>query len=262
MPETLPVDVPAAIGYKGRVLVVDDEADIRESLDALLSLEGYSVELAQNATEGLRKLEAGNYDLILLDLMMPDRSGMEVLREIRERDTETPVFMITAYGSVEVAVQALKTGANDYFSKPWDNEKLLIEINRMIAHSRLERENTQLKRAFRQQYSFPNIIGKNERMLRILDLVTQVAPSRATILITGETGTGKELIAKAIHANSARSDQMFLPVNSGSVPAELLESALFGHVKGAFTGAIAARKGYFETANKGTVFFDEIGTIS
>jgi DNA-binding NtrC family response regulator len=163
---------------------------------------------------------------------------------------------------VEVAVDALKSGANDYFSKPWDNEKLLIEIERMIASTRLERENTQLKRALKERYSFPNIIGKSERMLRILDLVTQVAPSRATILITGETGTGKELIAKAVHANSARADQLFVPVNSGSVPSDLLESALFGHVKGAFTGAVASRKGYFETANRGTIFFDEIGTIS
>jgi DNA-binding NtrC family response regulator len=207
-------------------------------------------------------MESHGYDLVLLDLMMPDRSGMDVLVDVRAHDRETPIFMITAYGSVEVAVQALKTGANDYFSKPWDNEKLLIEIDRMIAHTRLERENAQLKRAFKQQYSFPNIIGKNDRMLRILDLVTQVAPSRATILITGETGTGKELIAKAIHANSTRADQPFVPVNSGSVPAELMESALFGHIKGAFTSAIAARKGYFETANKGTIFFDEIGTIS
>ena len=166
-------------------------------------MEDYQVDLAPNATEGQRKIETGNYDLILLDLMMPDRSGMEVLRDVRERDTETPIFMITAYGSVEVAVNALKSGANDYFSKPWDNEKLLIEIDRMIAQARLERENTQLKRALKQRYSFPNIIGKSERMLRILDLVTQVAPSRATILITGETGTGKELIAKAIHAHSA-----------------------------------------------------------
>ena len=260
MPDRLPPDEPASLP-KGRVLVVDDEADIRESLETLLCLEGYTVELAQNGAEGLRRAEGANYDIVLLDLMMPDRSGMEVLREIRERDTETPVFMITAYGSVEVAVNALKNGANDYFSKPWDNEKLLLEIDRMIAHSRLARENAQLKRALKQ-YSFPNIIGKNDRMLRILDLVTQVAPSRATILITGETGTGKELIAKGIHANSARADQPFVPVNSGSVPSELLESALFGHVKGAFTGAIASRKGYFESANKGTIFFDEIGTIS
>ncbi len=261
MPDPLPPDVPSSLPH-GRILVIDDEADIRESLETLLTLENYSVDLAPNAVDGLRRAESANYDMILLDLMMPDRSGMEVLREIRERDAETPVFMITAYGSVEVAVDALKNGANDYFSKPWDNEKLLIEIGRMIAHSRLERENVQLKKALKQQYSFPNIIGKNERMLRILDLVTQVAPSRATILITGETGTGKELIAKAIHAHSARADQPFVPVNSGSVPADLLESALFGHVKGAFTGAIASRKGYFETANKGTIFFDEIGTIS
>src|SRR5208283_2145785 len=252
-PDKLPLDEISNGHGKGRVLVVDDEVDIRESLETLLELEGYTVELAQNATEGLKKIETGSYDLVLLDLMMPDRSGMEVLQDVRERDTETPIFMITAYGSVEVAVKALKNGANDYFSKPWDNEKLLIEIDRMIAHSRLARENAQLKKALKQQYSFPNIIGKNERMLRILDLVTQVAPSRATILITGETGTGKELIAKGIHANSARADQPFVPVNSGSVPAELLESALFGHVKGSFTGAFASRKGYFETANRGTI---------
>ncbi|HXF26033.1 MAG TPA: sigma-54 dependent transcriptional regulator [Bryobacteraceae bacterium] len=262
MPDTLPPDIPASNKSKGRILIVDDEADIRESLEALLMMEDYSVDLAPNATEGLKKIEAGNFDLVLLDLMMPDRSGMEVLQEVRERDRETPIFMITAYGSVEVAVNALKAGANDYFSKPWDNEKLLIEIERMIARTRLERENTQLKRALKQRYSFPNIIGQSDRMLRILDLVSQVASSRATILITGETGTGKELIAKAIHAHSARGDQVFIPVNSGSVPPDLLESTLFGHVKGAFTGAISARKGYFEVANNGTIFFDEIGTIS
>ena len=262
MPDRLPPDEPDSSLPKGRILVVDDESEIRESLETLLSMEGYAVDLAQNGGEGLKRAESGNHDLILLDLMMPDRSGMEVLKEIRERDTETPVFMITAYGSVEVAVDALKGGANDYFSKPWDNEKLLIEIDRMIASTRLARENTQLKRVLKQRYSFPNIIGKSDRMLRILDLVMQVAASRATILITGETGTGKEIIAKAIHAHSARADQMFVAVNSGSVPPDLLESALFGHVKGAFTGAIAARKGYFEIANKGTIFFDEIGTIS
>jgi DNA-binding NtrC family response regulator len=218
--------------------------------------------LAANAAEGLKRLESSTYDLVLLDLMMPDKSGMQVLEEIRARDHDTPIFMITAYGSVEVAVQALKRGANDYFSKPWDNEKLLIEIERMIARHRLERENTELKRALRQRYSFPNIVGKSERMLKILDLVSQVAPSRATILITGETGTGKELIANAIHAHSARAEYPFVPVHSGSVPPDLLESALFGHVKGAYTGALTARKGYFEVADRGTIFFDEIGTIS
>ena len=162
--------------------------------------------------------------------------------------------MITAYGSVEAAVDALKLGANDYFSKPWDNEKLIIEIDRMIARRLLEYENTHLKRALKQRYSFPNIIGKSERMVRMLDLVAQVAPSRSTILITGETGTGKELVAKAIHANSPRADQMFVAVNSGSLPPDLLESTLFGHVKGAFTSAIQTKKGYFEVADRGHHF--------
>jgi DNA-binding NtrC family response regulator len=244
----------------GRILVVDDEADIRESLETLLDLEGYVVELAVDGTDCLHKLEKSSYDLVLLDLMMPDRSGMDVLREMRQRDHETPVIMMTAYGSVEVAVNALKAGANDYFSKPWDNEKLLIEIGNMIAKARLELEK-QLKRALKQRYSFPNIVGKSERMLRVLDLVGQVAPSRATILLTGETGTGKEVIAKAIHANSTRADHAFVAVNSGSLPQDLLESTLFGHVKGAFTSAYASQKGYFEIANGGTIFFDEIGNI-
>src|ERR1700729_3013367 len=257
----LPPDVSTPETAHGHILVIDDEPDIRESLEVLLSSEGYRVELAGNATEGLKRLESATFDLVLLDLMMPDKSGMEVLEEIRVRDRETPIFLITAYGSVEVAVTALKRGANDYFSKPWDNEKLLIEIDRMISKRRLERENTQLKRALKQRYSFPNIIGKSERMLRLLDLVGQVATSRSTILITGETGTGKELIAKAIHANSPRADKMFVPVNSGSLPADLLESTLFGHVKGAFTSAIQTKKGYFEVANHGTIFFDEIGTV-
>src|SRR5580692_10994467 len=257
-----PPDVVSSDAARGRILVIDDEPDIREGLEALLTGENYRVELAANATEGLKRLEQSTFDLVLLDLMMPDKSGMQVLEEIRARDQETPVFMITAYGSIQVAVDALKRGASDYFSKPWDNEKLLIEIERMISKRRLERENIELKRALKQRYSFPNIVGKSERMLKILDLVAQVAPSRATILITGETGTGKELIANAIHAQSARAEQPFVPVHSGSLPPDLLESALFGHVRGAFTGAIASRKGYFEIANKGTIFFDEIGTIS
>jgi DNA-binding NtrC family response regulator len=242
--------------------VVDDEEAIRESLDVLLSSEGYIVDTAANAAEGLRRMETASYDLVLLDLMMPDRDGMEVLRELRERDSETPVFLITAYGSVDVAVDALKAGANDYFSKPWKNEKLLVEIDRTIGKRRLEHENEQLKRALKQRYSFPNIVGKSERMMRVLDLVSQVAPSRTNILITGETGTGKELIAKAIHANSVRGDQMFFAVNTGSLPPDLLESTLFGHTRGAFTSAVSSQKGYFEIANRGTIFFDEIGTLS
>jgi DNA-binding NtrC family response regulator len=247
---------------RGRILIIDDEADIRESLETLLDIEGYTPVTAENATLGLKAFESGIYDLVLLDLMMPDRSGLEVLDDIRARDRETPVFLITAYGSVEVAVEALKSGANDYFSKPWDNEKLLIEIERQMARTRLERENRELRRALKQRYAFPNIVGKSEKMLKVLDLVSQVANSKSNILITGETGTGKELIAKAIHANSPRADHPFVAVNSGSVPPDLLESSLFGHVKGAFTSAVASRKGYFETANLGTIFFDEIGTLT
>ena len=247
---------------RGRILIVDDEEDIRESLETLLTLEGYSVDMAVNGTAGLDRMGQTAYDLVLLDLMMPDMSGMDVLAELRQRDRETPIFLITAYGSIDVAIKALKAGANDYFSKPWDNEKLIIEIDRQIAKGRLERENVELKRALKQRYAFPNIVGKSDRMLRVLDTVAQVAPSRATVLITGETGTGKELIAKAIHTNSTRADNPFVAVNSGSLPPDLLESTLFGHVKGAFTGAIATRKGVFETANQGTIFFDEIGNIS
>ncbi|MFB3825974.1 MAG: sigma-54-dependent transcriptional regulator [Bryobacteraceae bacterium] len=258
----MPSDTTPADLSKGNILVVDDEADIRESLEALLSLEGYTVDLAANAREGIQKLEKRPYDLVLLDLMMPDRSGMDVLKELRERDRETPIFMITAYGSVERAVDALKLGANDFFPKPWQNEKLVIEIERAISSRRLESENTQLKRALKQRYSFPNIVGKSERMQRMLDLVGQVAPTRSTVLITGETGTGKELVAKAIHTHSPRADRMFVPVNSGSLSPELLESTLFGHVRGAFTSAVANKKGYFEVANGGTIFFDEIGNVA
>src|ERR1051325_5875645 len=154
--------LPAVPQSKGKVLVIDDESDIREGLELLLTSEGYAVELAHNGREGIQKLESSTYDLALLDLMMPDMSGMDVLAEVRQRDRETPIFMITAYGSVERAVEALKLGANDYFSKPWDNEKLIIEIGRMIAARRLESENTHLKRALKQRYSFPNIIGKSD----------------------------------------------------------------------------------------------------
>jgi len=246
---------------RAKILVIDDEPDIRESLELVLGDAGYAVDTASSGTEGLQRMSNHGYDLVLLDLMMPDRSGMDVLTDVRERDRETPIFMITAYGSVEAAVQALKLGANDYFSKPWDNEKLVIEIDRMIDRRRLESENTHLKRALKQRYSFPNIIGKSERMVRMLDLVAQVAEARSTILITGETGTGKELIAKAIHANSPRAEQMFVAVNSGALHPELLESTLFGHVKGAFTSAIQSKKGYFEVADRGTIFFDEVSTI-
>jgi DNA-binding NtrC family response regulator len=171
------------------------------------------------------------------------------------------VIMITAYGTVENAVKAIQAGATNFIQKPWDNEKLLADVRASISRLRMEEENRQLKRALKQRYSFENIVGKSDPMLKVFDLVAQVAPSRSTVLIQGDSGTGKELIAKAIHANSPRKDGPFVPVNTGSMPTELLESTLFGHVKGAFTSAIASKKGLFEIANKGTLFLDEIGTM-
>ncbi len=245
----------------GSVLIVDDEAAIRESLQTLLEFEGYSVEVAGDGAEGLARIAEHPYDLVLLDFAMPERNGIEILREIRERDSELPVIMITAYGTVENAVNAMQSGATNFIQKPWDNEKLLADVRSAVARRRAEEEVVQLKRALKQRYNFESIIGKSEPMLRIFDLVTQVAPSRSTVLLQGESGTGKELIAKAVHMNSPRKDRAFVPVNTGSVPADLLESTLFGHVKGAFTSAIASKKGLFEVADRGTLFLDEIGTM-
>src|SRR5579885_3012566 len=245
----------------GSILIIDDEAAIRESLETLLAIEGYNVEAARSAEEGLAMLAASPRDLVLLDFALPDRNGIEVLEEIRDRDPGLPVIMITAYGTVENAVKAIQAGATNFIQKPWDNEKLLADVRASISRLRMEEENRQLKRALKQRYSFENIVGKSEPMLKVFDLVAQVAPSRSTVLIQGDSGTGKELIAKAIHANSPRKDGPFVPVNTGSMPTELLESTLFGHVKGAFTSAIASKKGLFEIANKGTLFLDEIGTM-
>src|SRR5512141_825324 len=215
------------------ILIIDDEAAIRESLATLL----------------------------LLDFALPGRNGAEVLRDIRDRDPQLAVIMITAYGTVENAVQAMQAGATNFIQKPWDNEKLLADVRAAVGRRQAEEENVQLKRALKQRYNFENIVGKSEPMLKIFDLVGQVAPSRSTVLLQGESGTGKELIAKALHLTSPRKDRPFVPVNTGSMPADLLESTLFGHVKGAFTSAIASKKGLFEIADRGTLFLDEIGTM-
>jgi DNA-binding NtrC family response regulator len=248
--------------HEGSILVVDDESAIRENLELLLSDANYKVTLAENGTEGLKKLESEFFDLVLLDVMMPDRNGLEVLKEIHLSSPETAIIMITAFGTIENAVSAIKAGAADYVTKPWDNEKLLLDIRNGIQQRKLQLENRELKKALKQRYGFSNIVGKSENMLKIFDLVTQVAQSRSTVLIQGESGTGKELIAKAIHANSNRSENAFVTVNSGSLPTDLLESTLFGHLKGAFTSAVSSKKGLFEVADHGSIFFDEIGTIS
>ncbi len=253
---------PAATTGAGSVIIIDDEAAIRESLETLLEFEGYHVESAETGEEGLAKLAERPFDLVLLDFALPDRNGLEILADIRARDAQLAVIMITAYGTVDNAVRAMQNGATNFIQKPWDNEKLLADVRAAVARRRAEEENEQLKRALKQRYNFENIIGKSDGMLRIFDLVGQVAASRSTVLIQGESGTGKELIAKAIHANSPRKNHSFVPVNTGSMPTDLLESTLFGHVKGAFTSAIASKKGLFEVADGGTIFLDEIGTMS
>ncbi len=248
-------------GTSPRILIVDDEAAIRESLETLLQLEGYAVEMAPDGVRGLEKIDENAYDLILLDLALPGENGIDLLPRIRERQPELPVIMITAYGTVSNVVDAIQAGAQNFVQKPWENEKLLADIRAAIGRHRAEEENIQLKRALKQRYNFQNIIGKSEPMLRTFDLVAQIAPSRSTVLIQGESGTGKELIAKAIHAHSPRRDKPFVAVNTGAIPTDLLESTLFGHVKGAFTGAHTSKKGYFEAAHSGTLFLDEIGTM-
>jgi DNA-binding NtrC family response regulator len=236
--------------------------EIREGLEALLTSESFEVTLAETGEAGLQKLEERPFDLLLLDVSLPDRNGLELLREIRRRDPYLSVILITAYGSIDMARAAFKSGAQDYITKPWSNDELVQQVSLAIEGHRLREENVQLKRALKQRYNFPSIVGKSEKMLAVLDLVTQVAPSRSTVLINGESGTGKELIAKAIHSASTRADKAFIPVNTGSIPVDLLESQLFGHVKGAFTSAVASKKGLFEVADQGTIFFDEISTIS
>jgi len=246
----------------GSVLIIDDEAAIRESLETLLEIEGYAVQSASSGEEGLARLAERQFDLVLLDLALPDGNGLDILRDLRAQDSQISVIMITAYGTVENAVKAMQSGAVNFVQKPWDNEKLLADVRAAVARHRAEEENVQLKRALKQRYNFENIVGKSEAMLKIFDLVGQVAPSRSTVLLQGESGSGKELIAKALHLNSPRRDRPFVPVNTGSMPPDLLESTLFGHVKGAFTSAIASKKGLFEVADRGTLFLDEIGTMT
>jgi len=246
---------------KGVVLIIDDEEEIRESIELLLNSEGLSTATAANGEEGLKKIEENSYDAVLLDLMLPGKSGMEVQKEIKRIDPTLPVIIITAIGAVETAVTATKEGSFDYITKPWNNEKLVVIATNAIKQRQLLSENMQLRRALKERFGYDNIVGKSEKILRVLDVVSQVAASRSTVLVQGESGTGKELVAKAIHLKSPRADKAFVPVNSGSMPVDLLESTLFGHVRGAFTSAIASKRGLFEVADQGTIFFDEIGTI-
>jgi two-component system response regulator PilR (NtrC family) len=244
------------------VLVIDDEEIMRDILGTLLEREGYSVRLAASGQEGLDLAKSLPFDAVIVDVMMPGIDGLQVLDELKKHDEELPVLMITAYASMESAIAAMKKGAFDYITKPFKNDEVLVVLQNAIERRQLVAENVTLRQNLQARYhKFSGIIGKSSRMKQVFDLIIQAAPSRSTILITGESGTGKELIARAIHANSARSEKSFVAVNSGNLPPDLLESTLFGHVKGAFTGAVYPKKGMFDLADKGSIFFDEIGNV-
>ena len=245
-----------------KILVVDDEALVRDIIRKGLSqMGGFNVEVAQSGPEAIEKIEKDVFDLVLTDLKMPGMDGLELLKTIKGTRPEVMVILMTAYGSIETAVEAMRIGANDYITKPIDLNELLIHISKAQKESLLLRENRLLRMEVAKKFEFNNIIGKSKKMQEIFSLIEKVAQGSSTVMIYGGSGTGKELVAKAIHYNSPRADRPFLPFNCGAIPETLVESELFGHTKGAFTGAIQAKKGLFEEANEGTLFLDEISTI-
>jgi two-component system, NtrC family, response regulator len=243
------------------ILIVDDEKNYLVVLEALLSPEGYEIITADNARSALRLIEESDLDLVLTDMKMPGVSGMELLEQCKKINPEVPVIMMTAYGTIEMAVEAMKKHAYDYITKPFQNEELKVTIKKALENYRLIKENRRLSEALSEKHKFSNMIGRSKPMLRIYDLIGKVAYSKASVLITGPSGTGKELIAKAIHYESPRKNRPFISVNCGALTETLLESELFGHEKGAFTGAVALKKGRFELADGGTLFLDEIGEM-
>ncbi len=244
------------------ILVVDDEASIRESLKDWLMEDGYSVALAIDGEDAILRVEASQYDVILLDLKMPGIDGLETMRRIKEISPDSEVLMMTAYAAVDTAVLAMKEGAFDYLVKPFDPDEIELQIKKILAHKEVILENILLRKRLEEQTQYDEIIGKSPAMQEIFDLIDRVAPSDSTVLITGESGTGKELVAKAIHGNSSRCYMPFVAVNCGALPDSLLESELFGYEKGAFTGADHTKRGRFEMAQSGTILLDEIGDIS
>ncbi len=246
----------------GSILVVDDEEIMREILETLLKGEGYAVRMAASGEEGIELARNIPFDAAIVDVMMPGINGMTTLESLKKLDDELAVIMVTAYASVENAIKAMKRGAFDYITKPFKNDEVLVVIKNALERRRLVNENRTLRQNIQEQYShFDNIVGRSPSMRRVFDLIIQAAPSRSTILIQGESGTGKELVARAVHMHSQRKERAFVTVNSGNLPPDLLESTLFGHVKGAFTGAVYPKKGLFDLADKGSIFLDEIGNI-
>jgi DNA-binding NtrC family response regulator len=245
-----------------KILVADDEEIMRDVLHDLLAGENYIVDLAQAGSQALAMIRDNTYDVMLLDLLMPDMDGLEVLQKLQDLEDKPAVIVLTAFATLEKAVKATKLGAFDFIAKPFKNDEILLAVRNALEQRRLRVENLFLKRSLHARYSFKNIIGKGAAMQQVFQLISQVAPSRSTVLIHGESGTGKELAAKAIHASSPRSDAPFMTINCGNIPSELLESELFGHVRGAFTGAASSKKGLFEAADGGSLFLDEVATLS
>ena len=246
----------------GTVLVIDDEEIMREILETLLTREGYEVRLASSGAEGLDMARALAIDAAIVDIMMPGIDGIATLEELKRIDEDLAVMMITAYASVESAISAMKSGAFDYITKPFKNDEVLAVVRNALERRRLVHENRALRQNIQERYhKFANIIGRCSKMRQVFDLIIQAAPSRSTILIQGESGTGKELVARAVHTHSSRADRAFVTVNSASLPSDLLDSTLFGHVEGAFPGAVSAKRGLVDLADKGTIFFDEIGNV-
>ena len=244
------------------ILIVDDEKNYLVVLEALLGPEGYETITVDNAQDALDLIRESDLDLVITDMKMPGMNGMELLDEFKKIKPELPVIMMTAYGTIEMAVEAMKKQAFDYITKPFKNEELKLTIKKALQNYRLIKENRLLSEALSDRYRYGNIIGKSKPMLEIFDLIGKVAQSKASVLITGPSGTGKELIAKAIHYNSNRKDRPFISINCGALTETLLESELFGHEKGAFTGAVAMKKGRFELADTGTLFLDEVGEMT
>ena len=245
-----------------QILVVDDELSMRELLEFMLKKEGYQVSVAQNGSQAIEMLEKGRYDLLLCDIRLGDMTGLDVLRACREKQPNTTVVMISAYASTETAVEAMNEGAYDYVPKPFDNEELKQTIAKALDLKTLEHEKQIIDDEMKENVHFDMIVGNSPVMLHIYKMIRQVAPTRTNVLITGESGTGKELIARAIHQESDRKTKPFVVINCGGIPETLLESELFGHKKGSFTGATNDKKGLFEIADKGTIFLDEIGELS
>lgn len=247
---------------KQKILVVDDEKSMCDFLEIMLSKEGYEVISTTSGEKALELLDNNLYNMVLTDVKMPGANGFEVLRKTKEVSPDTVVIMITAYGSPEGAVTAIKEGAYDYITKPFRVEEVKLIIKKSLERNNLIKENIRLRQAVEERYQFWNLIGKSTKMQRVYELVEKVSQTKANILIAGESGTGKELVAKAIHYNSARKDRSFVTLNCGAIPENLLESELFGHMKGSFTGAIANKRGLLEMAENGTLFMDEIGELS